>query len=128
MGRKRTFLLLALAAVLGLSRVQAEESPPPLMDSCCNRPTGPPAVACYARASDNGHYIGYYVGGGSPCLGTGPCPEEGTWGWDYGGIFLLHRVVLCWYHGLCYQGGKGAYKVDGPPLPDVPGLLASPHH
>jgi len=83
----------------------------------------PERVAWYARPSESPAYVGYYVGGGSAVGGSYRCPHEGTWGWDYQGRFLPHRVMLYWSHGCRYQGGTGAYKVNGPPVPDVPALL-----
>jgi hypothetical protein len=40
--------------------------------------------------------------------------EEGTWGMDYCGRYLPHRVWLNWYHGRVAQGGSGRYATDGP--------------
>jgi hypothetical protein len=74
----------------------------------------PQDVACWAVPSDTGHFVGYYVGGGAPCRGDPPCPEEGTWGWDYGGCLLPKRVALGWWHGRRYQGGVGSYRINGP--------------
>jgi len=125
MATKVTWLLLGLAALSCVCAALGDE--PPVVEPSCASPGGLPPVACYAQPSDDGHYIGYYVGGGAACRGSGRCPDEGTWGWDYGGLLFPHRIVLQWYHGLRYQGGKGAYKVDGPPVPDVPAFLASPH-
>jgi hypothetical protein len=74
----------------------------------------PSEVNCCAQPSDDGHYVGYEVGGGSACPGDGPTVYDGTWGWDYSGLWLPARVVLDWFHGTQYQGGTGAYQVDGP--------------
>jgi hypothetical protein len=79
-------------------------------------------VAWYAHPSETPAYTGYYVGGGSACGGSCHRPEEGTWGWDYKTYFLPRRVVLYWSRGR-YQGGTGAYRTDGPHVPDLPGLL-----
>lgn len=67
--------------------------------------------------SDTGHYLGYHVGGGAghPRKAESRQPDEGTWGWDYQGLFP-RRVMLGWWHGRRYQGGTGAYKTDGPRL------------
>jgi hypothetical protein len=73
----------------------------------------PQDVACWAVPSDTGHYIGYYVGGGAPCHGDAPCPDEGTWGWDYRGLLIPKNIVLGWWHGRRYQNGIGAYRVNG---------------
>lgn len=67
--------------------------------------------------------IGYYVGGGVPFgvrRGDGPSRWEGTWGWDETGHgWFRRRVILGWSHGRRYQGGAGAYRTDGPIVPDV---------
>jgi hypothetical protein len=76
----------------------------------------PQEVAPWARPSDTGRYVGYYVGGGcvNPRKAEPPYPDDGTWGWDYlGGCFRRH-VILGWWHGRRYQGGTGAYQTDGP--------------
>jgi len=80
-------------------------------------------VAWYARPSETPAYTGYYVGGGSAFGGSCRTPEEGTWGWDYQSYLLPRRVVLYWSHGRRYQGGTGAYRTDGPHVPDLPGML-----
>jgi hypothetical protein len=74
----------------------------------------PPGVACYARPSDTGHYIGYRVGGGCLCLGDSPRPGDGAWGWDYRGCIIRKYVALRWCHCGHYQGGSGAYRTVGP--------------
>jgi hypothetical protein len=83
----------------------------------------PPCIAWYARPGENCHYTGYYVGGGCAVGGSHRWCSEGTWGWDYKGCCLPRRVLLYWSHGHRYQGGTGSYKTDGPPVPDLPGLL-----
>jgi hypothetical protein len=70
----------------------------------------PLVVAWYARPSDTGRYIGYYVGGGCLCRGQHRCCDEGTWGWDYGGFVFPKRVILKWCHGCRYQAGIGYYR------------------
>jgi hypothetical protein len=83
----------------------------------------PRSLSHHAEASATSGGIGYHVGGGVP-LGHGPghprYPYEGTWGWDETGHhFLRRRAILGWSHGRKYQGGTGAYRVDGYPIPDV---------
>jgi hypothetical protein len=73
----------------------------------------PLEVRAHAVPSDTGHYVGYYVGGGAPCRGDARDRDDGTWGWDYGGLLLPKRVALGWYHGRRYQGGVGAYRTTG---------------
>jgi hypothetical protein len=82
----------------------------------------PRAVSGHAETSATAGGIGYHVGGGV-ALGHGPkharWPDEGTWGWDDTGFHLFRRrTILGWSHGRKYQGGTGAYRVDGHPLPD----------
>jgi hypothetical protein len=73
----------------------------------------PQQVSCLAVPTDTGHYVGYAVGGGVPCLGTPPCTDDGTWGWDYSGWLNPRHVMLRWTHGRRYQGGVGAYRTTG---------------
>ncbi len=111
---------LAIAAsgiVLACGRAEPPAPPVPAPEAPCAAViSGPPAVRACAIPSDTGHYIGYYVGGGKACLGDYPEPCDGTWGWDYRGLLLPHRVFLLWSHGRSYQGGTGAYRTDGPEL------------
>src|SRR5687768_16561419 len=76
-----------------------EPSPPnhvPPAMPCRHRPA--PGQACWAQPSDTGHYVGYWVGGGCLRKGDPPTPDEGTWGWDYGGCLFPKRVYLLWCH------------------------------
>jgi hypothetical protein len=115
------FGLLALGAALLATACHAE---PPLVEPVPAGGNGvppvgrrgsgaPPSVACYAHPSNTKSYCGYYVGGGSAWRGQPRCLNEGTWGWDYHGCLIPQRVFLQWWHGR-YQGGSGAYKIDGP--------------
>jgi hypothetical protein len=85
-------------------------------DHTLERAGHPERIAPYARPSDTGRYVGYYVGGGSPCFGQDRTSLEGTWGWDYRGFWFPARIMLWWNHGQLYQGGAGAYRTDGPNL------------
>ena len=71
----------------------------------------PQTVWSHARPSDSPNYSGYYVGGGAAVRGQPRCPQEGTWGWDYLGLFPKN-VALYWWHGDHRQGGGGAYATD----------------
>ncbi len=65
--------------------------------------------------------IGYYVGGDT-AFGKGEPRrrDDGTWGWDEtGGFHHRRRVILGWSHGRKYKGGTGAYRTDGPVVPDL---------
>jgi hypothetical protein len=116
---KRFVVLLAAAgwaACLGAGFARAQDTH--------SRAGCPLQVACYAVPSDTGQYIGYYVGGGSALGGTHRYCDEGTWGWDYRGCLLPRRVILYWSHWR-YQGGTGAYRTEGPPVPNVPACAAA---
>lgn len=83
----------------------------------CQRGERSQTVHRMALPAYNCRDCGYFVGGGLPVLGEGPCQyHEGTWGWDYAGILFNKRVALNWGHGSRHQGGTGAYKSDGPKL------------
>jgi hypothetical protein len=71
-------------------------------------------VSPFAVPSNTRYYGGYYVGGGSLVGGDGRGPQDGTWGWDYGGIAVKKLVNLDWTHGRRYQGGTGQYNSAGP--------------
>lgn len=121
---KSGLIVSCLASVLlaGRSSAQHHSACVPLgttteADHTMQRAGHPDTVACYARAPDDATFIGYPVGGGAPCKrGDYPCPTDGTWGWDYQGCWLKRHVFLYFWHGQRYQGGTGAYKVDGPRL------------
>jgi hypothetical protein len=86
----------------------------------------PQEVSKLAHPTNTPHYCGYYVGGGCVCRGGGPGPLQGTFGWDYCGGCLVHpKVMLGWCFKCRYQGGVGAYKTDGPPVPNVFGIHLS---
>lgn len=109
-----TFVATLRGAEPGNITPHTTEPPPTDPNHTHHRAGYPQEVACYARPSETHAYVGYYVGGGAPCCGEPRHPTEGTWGWDYQGCLLPRRVILCWWHGRCYQGGTGAYKTDGP--------------
>jgi hypothetical protein len=98
--RPRPFLAAALAIPFAVLPAAAG-------DPC-------PGVSCLARPSESPHDVGYYVGGGAPCRGDHRLPDEGTWGWDYGGCLIPSRVALLWSHGRHFHGGVGAYRTVGP--------------
>ncbi len=109
----RATLLSALlaASLIGCRSANNVEHDPEQAEQRAGNPT---SVAPWARPSDTGRYDAYRVGGGAPCRGEGPGPDEGTWGWDYRGLCLPSLTALGWYHGRREQGGTGAYATDGP--------------
>ena len=69
-----------------------------------------PGVAWWARPSDTGQYVGYSVGGGCLCAGDAPAPDQGTWGWDYGGLCRTRTSSCC---GAAAARGRRAGLPDG---------------
>jgi hypothetical protein len=116
MSNRRWVLCGALVWLAGSAAVRADEP--------CDRSGYQGKVAWYALPTFTRAYTGYYVGGGQAIGGSCPRSEEGTWGMDYRGLLLPSRVNLWWNHGQHFQGGGGAYKTDGHPLPDVPQQLS----
>jgi hypothetical protein len=76
----------------------------------------PQSTHRWAKPTVTPHYCFGYMGGGAAMGGQPRTLEEGTWGMDYCGHFLPHRVWLNWYHGRFAQGGEGRYTTDGPHL------------
>ena len=81
-----------------------------------HRAGNPEVVHRWAKPTDSPHYCYGYVGGGAPWGGEPRMLHEGTWGKDYCGYYLPHRVWQNWYHGRRAQGGVGKYETDGPHL------------
>lgn len=71
--------------------------------------------------TDPQHSVGY-VGGSTPFKGphSGGLqgerrrPSEGTFGYDYSGLYFQRNTWLLWTHGRREQGGFGRYETDGP--------------
>lgn len=85
----------------------------------------PNETSCLAKPGNRPEYCGYYVGGGCvlgphACTACPPTTMQGTYGWDYchGPCWLNHRVMLGWCLGCRPKGGTGAYKTDGPHVPN----------
>lgn len=133
------FLVLSLAAAACAARAQDappqcpcwwhrlhhEGTPPPgnprTIAHTDLRAGYPPALAGHLEPSTTPGGIGYYVGGGVP-FGHGQLRrrDEGTWGWDETGArHHRRRTILGWSRGRRYQGGTGAYRTDGPVVPDL---------
>ena len=74
----------------------------------------PHDVHRWAKPTIAPSYCVGYVGGGAWFGGQPRTLDEGTWGMDYCGMYLPHRVRLHWYHGRFSQGGSGRYTTDGP--------------
>jgi hypothetical protein len=125
--------LLAGLALGGAAR--AEDDAVPLGSDGCDhtmrRAGYPDEVSCLARPGNTPAFCGYYVGGACVCLGGPPGPCQGTFGWDYCCTCgFHHHVMLGWCTKCRYKGGSGAYKTDGPPVPNIFGgkLHPRPEH
>lgn len=127
-GNAALFLLFVIAtgpsaARGGLFFRRPEGTPPPgkprSIEHNFERAGFPHWISAHAQPTNTPEYVGYYVGGGTAHGGGPRTSEEGTWGWDYEGAHFLRHVPLRWSHGRRYQGGTGAYRADGPHLPDV---------
>src|SRR5437899_2922391 len=102
----RTVLSLGVA-LSSLSALSAADTPPPSCEQIACRADVAQHVACYGVPSKTKSYTGYYVGGGCACFGHPRSLTDGTWGWDYRGCLLPHKIYLKWCHRC--QGGTGAY-------------------
>jgi hypothetical protein len=113
--------VLASLLLLPASMLAAADDMVPTVDpaEACRRSCGHARAGCplclslFAIPSNTRFYRGYYVGGGNVFRGDLRQCNEGTWGWDYGGILVPKRVALNWSHGRRYQGGTGAYRTAG---------------
>lgn len=103
-------LLFALAAT-ARADVYADLIHPRDPDVRAGHPRG---VHRWAQPTIAPPYCCNYVGGGAILGGDPRTLDEGTWGMDYCGRYLPHRVWLNWYHGRVAQGGSGRYATDGP--------------
>ncbi len=132
------WVLLAAGCVLASGATARAEEPPPWhpwrlrqwpgrayqgrnnREHTFERAGHPEEVSRFAHESDTPRYYGYYVGGGVLKGGSSLGPTQGTWGWDYGGLFqcLPAKIELLW-NPARYQSGEGHYKIDGPPVKDV---------
>jgi hypothetical protein len=81
----------------------------------------PRSLSGHLESSATAGGIGYHVGGGVPFgRGEGRRGGDGTWGWDEtGSRHFRRRTILGWSQGRKYQGGTGAYRTDGPVVPDL---------
>jgi hypothetical protein len=111
-------------ATLSVTAKADTQTTPASSDSAWARAQGhlragcPQQVRPWAVPSNTSHYYGYYLGGGTAFRRELRFCNEGTWGWDYGGILIPKRIHLGWSHGRRYQGGTGRYSTAGPsPLP-----------
>ena len=102
-----------------------EGTPPPgkprLIPHTDERAVFPRSLSGHLESSRTAGGIGYYVGGGVPLgHGDGRRSSDGTWGWDEtGSRHFRRRTILGWSQGRKYQGGTGAYRTDGPVMPDL---------
>src|SRR5688572_19332523 len=116
MGQAYTQLTASLALLLALAATARAEVYADLIHPRDPevRAGHPRTVYRWAQPTITPRYCFGYVGGGAVFGGDARTLEEGTWGMDYCGQYLPHRVWLNWYHGRVAQGGSGRYATDGP--------------
>lgn len=115
----RCALVLGLASLAGESTTTAAEYASYFQtDACAEQRAGhPQQVKRIAAPSNTRNYSGYYVGGGSTfAAGHERSIDQGTWGWDYGGLLKNNWVRLGWNNGSRPQGGTGSYKTNFAPF------------
>jgi hypothetical protein len=101
-------LVVCLLALSPAAALAGDEPAPP-----CPAPARPlPGVACWAVPSDTGRYVGYSVGGGCLVRGAEPGPDQGTWGWDYGGLLIHPHIRLLWCY-CAHRRDVPAYRTTG---------------
>src|SRR5688572_4212019 len=103
----RRFLLAACGLAIGLAASSPARAQSTADYESHRRAGFPLEISKHARPSDDGRYVGYYVGGGAAWFRRSDPPfvDEGTWGWDFYGGHIRRRVILNWWHGRRYQGG-----------------------
>ena len=74
------------------------------------------SIAPWAQAAVTRNYSGGFLGGGAARRGEGRNQIQGTWGWDFHGLMGGKKIWLGWWNGRREQGGRGAYKTEGPRL------------
>jgi hypothetical protein len=74
------------------------------------------SIAPWAQRTVSRHYSGGFLGGGAARRGEDRREIQGTWGWDFHGLAAGKKIWLGWWNGRRDQGGRGAYKTDGPRL------------
>ena len=87
--------------------------PRPFLVHTHERAGYPLSISSLAHPTEGPALGGSYVGGGSACGNQPRTFEEGTFGWDYEGLYIPRRIWLAWSHGRRYQGGTGAYRTEG---------------
>lgn len=66
-------------------------------------------ISPLAVRSDQGNYVGRYMGGGKH-FGQARHRHEGIWARDYAGLDFFHIIELRWSHSQRhYQGGLDIY-------------------
>ena len=106
-----TFGLIALCLV---SCVSLQAADPPTNDE--QRSGYASSIAPWAQRTGSRHYSGGFLGGGAARRGEDRSAIQGTWGWDFHGLLGRKNIWLGRWNGRREQGGRGAYKTEGPRL------------
>ncbi len=109
---KLLFHIFCLSTLCLIPAVSLEAEEPPVDHEL--RSGHASSIAPWARPSGSRHYSGGFLGGGAARRGEGRSESQGTWGWDFHGLLGGKKIWLGWWNGRRDQGGRGAYKTEGP--------------
>ena len=109
---KPLFYVLFLVSIAVIPGYKLEAADPPENQEI--RSGHSSSIAPWAQPAKTRHYSGGIVGGGAARRGEGRSEIHGTWGWDFHGLLPRKNIWLGWFHGRKDQGGRGAYKTEGP--------------
>jgi len=109
---KPLFYFLLLVTIAAFQGHKLEAADPPVNQEI--RSGHSSSIAPWARPSGSRHYSGGFLGGGAARRGEGRSEIQGTWGWDFHGLMGGKKIWLGWFNGRKDQGGRGAYKTEGP--------------
>jgi len=109
---KPLFYVLVLVTIAVFPGHKLEAADPPVNQEI--RSGHSSSIAPWAQPAMTRHYSGGIVGGGAARSGEDRNQIQGTWGWDFHGLLPRKNIWLGWFHGRKDQGGRGAYKTEGP--------------
>ena len=106
------FYLSWLVALTMMAAPELQAADPPVEDKI--RSGHASSIAPWAQPGITRHYSGGFLGGGAARRGAGRTQVQGTWCWDFHGLLPRKNIWLGWWNGRRDQGGRGAYKTEGP--------------
>jgi hypothetical protein len=111
---KPLFYVLLLITIAVMTGHKLEAADPPVNQEI--RSGHSSSIAPWAQLAMRRNYSGGFVGGGAARRGEDRKQIQGTWGWDFHGLLPRKNSWLGWWNGRREQGGRGAYKTEGPRL------------